>query len=127
MQDETLVNRIIDEVASELPPRIPTSTYRLQFNRDFTFSDARNITPYLNALGITDIYASPYFKAQPGSTHGYDVIDHNALNLEVGSTEEYAAMSSELKNLGMGHIADIVPNHMSITGSGNTWWNDVAH
>jgi (1->4)-alpha-D-glucan 1-alpha-D-glucosylmutase len=125
MKDENSIRETFDKVASELPLRVPVSTYRLQFNQDFTFADAGKVIPYLNSIGITDVYASPYFRAQPGSKHGYDVIDHNALNPEVGTLEDYEAMNGELRRLGMGHIADIVPNHMSITGSGNTWWNDV--
>ena len=63
--------------------RIPVATYRVQFNREFTFSDARSIVSYLNALGISDCYASPYFKAKRGSLHGYDIVDHNLLNPEI--------------------------------------------
>ena len=66
-------------------PRIPVSTYRLQFNYKFTFTDARNIVPYLHELGITDIYTSPCFKTQKGSLHGYEVVDPNALNLAMGT------------------------------------------
>ena len=62
-------------------PRIPLSTYRLQFNRSFTFEDAQKVVPYLHALGISDCYASPYFKSTPGSSHGYDVVDPTHLNL----------------------------------------------
>ena len=70
-------------------PRIPTSTYRLQFNPFFTFQDAKAIVPYLHALGISDCYASPYFKATPGSTHGYDVVDPTAFNPSVGTETTY--------------------------------------
>src|SRR5262245_55874178 len=70
---------------------IPCATYRLQFNRSFTFADATRVVSYLHTLGISDCYSSPYFQACPGSPHGYDVIDHNALNSEVGSDEEYNA------------------------------------
>jgi (1->4)-alpha-D-glucan 1-alpha-D-glucosylmutase len=123
--DEKRIREIFEKVASGLPLRLPVSTYRLQFNNDFTFDDARSVVPYLDDLGITDLYASPYFKAQPGSTHGYDVVDQNALNPEVGTYEEYQRMVNELKGRDMGLIADIVPNHMSIVGSENSWWNDV--
>ena len=58
----------------------PLSTYRLQFNRNFHFEDARKLVPYLWRLGITHCYASPILKARPGSQHGYDIIDHNQLN-----------------------------------------------
>ena len=61
-------------------PRIPVSTYRLQFNGRFKFTDARGVIPYLNYLGISDIYASPYFKAKEGSLHGYDIVAHDTIN-----------------------------------------------
>ena len=65
--------------------RIPVSTYRLQFNRQFTFQQARAIVPYLHELGVTDCYASPYFQARAESLHGYDITDHNKLNAAIGS------------------------------------------
>jgi (1->4)-alpha-D-glucan 1-alpha-D-glucosylmutase len=106
-------------------PRIPCSTYRLQFNSQFTFRDATSIIGYLNDLGITDIYASPYFKAKRGSLHGYDIVDHNTLNPEIGTEDEYNAMVAELHRQGMGQILDIVPNHMCVDSSENRWWMDV--
>ncbi len=106
-------------------PRVPVSTYRLQFNRHFRFTDAKAIIHYLNNLGISDIYASPYFKAREGSLHGYDIVDHNTLNPEIGTEEEYHGMIQELWKCGMGQILDIVPNHMCITSNENTWWMDV--
>ncbi|MGE5892663.1 MAG: malto-oligosyltrehalose synthase, partial [bacterium] len=106
-------------------PRIPVSTYRLQFNRGFTFRDAERIIPFLHELGITDVYASPYFKAKPGSLHGYDIVDHNTLNPEIGTGEDYSAMTEELSRHGMGQILDIVPNHMSIDNPENAWWMDI--
>jgi len=105
--------------------RIPVSTYRLQFNSHFRFNDAREIAAYLQRLGISDIYASPYFKASAGSLHGYDILDQNNLNPEVGTEDEYDAMVGTLQRLQMGHILDIVPNHMCIEGQGNTYWMDV--
>jgi (1->4)-alpha-D-glucan 1-alpha-D-glucosylmutase len=105
--------------------RIPVSTYRLQFNGQFGFSDAREIISYLHDMGISDIYASPYFKAREGSQHGYDILDQNSLNPEIGSEDEYESMVSELKRCGMGQILDIVPNHMCIEGQGNAYWKDV--
>src|SRR5256885_1265616 len=106
-------------------PQIPLATYRLQFNRDFTFAHATQLVPYLAALGITHCYASPYLRARPGSTHGYDIIDHNLLNPEIGSTEEFEKFVAALRQHGMGHILDIVPNHMGVMGSDNGWWVDV--
>lgn len=104
--------------------RIPLSTYRLQFNSDFRFSDAAAIIPYLHRLGISDIYASPYFQASAGSRHGYDILDQNTLNPEIGSEEEYEALVAALHAREMGQILDIVPNHMCIEGQ-NAFWLDV--
>jgi len=70
-------------------PGIPVVTYRLQFNRDFTFSQAADLVPYLASLGVSHCYASPYLRARPGSMHGYDIIDHHQLNPEIGSSEDY--------------------------------------
>jgi len=106
-------------------PRIPTCTYRLQFNRWFTFAQARETVPYLHALGVSDVYASPYFQAGPNSLHGYDITDHNKLNAVIGSQEEYDAWITELHAHGMGQVLDFVPNHMGITEPGNKWWADV--
>lgn len=109
----------------EQEPRIPVATCRLQFNREFTFKAARELLPYLHELGISDLYASPYFAAREGSPHGYDIVDHNALNREVGTEEEHDALCGELRRLGMGQILDFVPNHMCIDSSGNAWWMDL--
>jgi (1->4)-alpha-D-glucan 1-alpha-D-glucosylmutase len=108
-----------------LMTRIPCSTYRLQFNKYFGFKDARKITPYLHNLGITDVYSSPYFMAKAGSLHGYDIVNPNTLNPEVGTEQEYNAFISELQKHGMGQILDIVPNHMCIDSKDNSWWMDV--
>lgn len=112
-------------VAEELLKiRIPVSTYRLQFNQKFRFSDARNIICYLHNLGISDIYASPYLKAKKGSLHGYDIVNHNTINPEIGTEAEYNELIDELRRYEMGQVLDIVPNHMCI-GSENAWWMDV--
>lgn len=105
--------------------RIPTSTYRLQFHAGFTFDDARQILDYLRALGISDIYASPYFQASPDSTHGYDVADHNRLNPLIGDERAFRSYCSALKEREMGQVLDFVPNHMGIGESLNLWWMDV--
>ncbi len=105
--------------------RIPSSTYRLQFNRTFTFSQAREIVPYLEHLGITDCYASPYFQARAESMHGYDITDHNQLNAAIGTREEYDHWVADLHARGMGQILDFVPNHMGIGEALNRWWADV--
>ncbi|PYJ34756.1 MAG: malto-oligosyltrehalose synthase [Verrucomicrobia bacterium] len=106
-------------------PRIPTCTYRLQFNRWFTFSDAREIVPYLHALGVSDVYASPYFQASPDSLHGYDITDHNKLNAAIGSRADYDAWIGRLHENSMGQVLDFVPNHVGVADSRNQWWMDV--
>jgi (1->4)-alpha-D-glucan 1-alpha-D-glucosylmutase len=103
---------------------LPLSTYRLQLRKEFGFDDAARIVPYLKALGITHVYTSPFFTARPGSTHGYDVVDHRALNPEFGGEKGFARLSAALKEAGLGLILDFVPNHMAV-GSGNPWWMDV--
>jgi (1->4)-alpha-D-glucan 1-alpha-D-glucosylmutase len=105
-------------------PGLPWATYRLQFNHRFTFRDAAAITPYLRRLGVTTVYASPYFKARPGSLHGYDVSDHNALNPEIGSEADYEAFVAALGENDLGQLLDVIPNHMGV-GEGNVWWMDV--
>lgn len=109
----------------KLGSTIPRATYRLQLNRDFTFSQAREIVPYLSALGISHCYVSPLLKARPGSMHGYDIVDHNSLNPEIGSSEEFDRLVAALHEHDMGLILDIVPNHMGVMGSDNAWWLDV--
>ena len=104
--------------------RVPRATYRLQLNNGFTFADATELVPYLAELGISDLYASPYTKARPGSTHGYDITDHNALNPEIGGAGDHARLVETLHEHGMGHLLDWVPNHMGV-GSDNKWWLDV--
>jgi (1->4)-alpha-D-glucan 1-alpha-D-glucosylmutase len=104
---------------------IPLATYRLQFNSRFTFRDAHAIVDYLHALGVTDCYGSSYLAAVPGSPHGYDVVDPTRLNPEIGSDAEYWAWIEALHARGMGHVLDIVPNHMGIAKSANPWWQDV--
>nr|MBU1328676.1 malto-oligosyltrehalose synthase [Candidatus Omnitrophota bacterium] len=104
---------------------IPSSVYRIQLNREFTFRHAIAMVPYLNELGIEAVYCSPYFQASPGSMHGYNVTDPTRINPEIGSTEDYELFCSTLAHNGLGQIADVVPNHMGITGNNNPWWNDV--
>jgi (1->4)-alpha-D-glucan 1-alpha-D-glucosylmutase len=105
--------------------RIPLSTYRLQFNNRFTFRDARQVVDYLHSLGVTDCYASSYLMAVRGSPHGYDVADPTRLNPEVGSDADYWAWVAALRDHHMGHVLDVVPNHMGIAKSANPWWLDV--
>jgi (1->4)-alpha-D-glucan 1-alpha-D-glucosylmutase len=107
------------------PAVVPAATYRLQFNKSFTFDDATAIVDYLDRLGISHCYASSYFKAVPGSTHGYDVADPTQLNPEIGDRDQYDRWVAALRAHGMGHIIDLVPNHMGIAQSCNPWWQDV--
>jgi (1->4)-alpha-D-glucan 1-alpha-D-glucosylmutase len=107
------------------PSHVPLCTYRLQMNAGFTFDQALRVLPYLKALGITDVYCSPYFGARPGSNHGYDVTDHSRVNPELGGQEAFDAFTDALKEHGMGLVMDIVPNHMSVDASGNAWWAHV--
>jgi len=104
---------------------IPRATYRLQLNRDFTFTRATAIVPYLAALGISHCYISPCLKARPGSMHGYDIVDHNSFNPEIGTAEEFDGFVEALHQHDMELIMDIVPNHMGVMGSDNAWWLDV--
>lgn len=108
-----------------MPPTIPRATYRLQFTKDFTFDDAAALAPYLKQLGISHLYASPFLKARPGSTHGYDIIDHGQLNPELGGEEAFARLSDALKKHDLGLILDFVPNHMGVGHADNAWWLDV--
>ena len=105
--------------------QIPHATYRLQLNRDFTFAQASAIVPYLSALGISHCYVSPLLKARPGSMHGYDIVDHNSLNPEIGTPEDFDTFVAALHQHDMGLVVDIVPNHMGVMGSDNAWWLDV--
>ncbi len=103
----------------------PAATYRLQFNRCFTFEQATGLIEYLEELGITDLYASPFLMARPGSMHGYDITDHSRFNPEIGDQDSFLRMSSELQRRGMGLMVDVVPNHMCISHPSNRWWWDV--
>jgi (1->4)-alpha-D-glucan 1-alpha-D-glucosylmutase len=104
---------------------IPRATYRVQLNKSFTFKDVTAIVPYLGSLGISHVYCSPYFKARAGSVHGYDVVDHNQLNPEIGDRADFENFVAALRSHNMGHILDIVPNHVGIMGADNAWWMDV--
>src|ERR1700682_230385 len=108
-----------------MPPiRVPLSTYRLQFNKNFTFHDACTILNYLQDLGITDVYASPILTSRRGSGHGYDVTDPTHIDPDLGTEEEFEVFQKELQKREMGFLLDIVPNHMAAS-SENPWWMDV--
>ncbi|MDP3418160.1 malto-oligosyltrehalose synthase [Falsiroseomonas sp.] len=104
---------------------MPRATYRLQFHAGFRFADAARLAPYLARLGISHVYASPWLKARPGSTHGYDIVDHTALNPELGTEADFRAMAAAFKANGLGQILDFVPNHIGVGGADNPWWLDV--
>jgi (1->4)-alpha-D-glucan 1-alpha-D-glucosylmutase len=124
--DPRLLERLCERAAALMTASRPLeSTYRLQFHAGFTFRDAEKIAIYLGNLGITHSYASPYLRARPGSTHGYDIVDHGTLNPEIGTSDDYEAWVNALHETGLGQIIDIVPNHMGVATNDNAWWNDV--
>jgi (1->4)-alpha-D-glucan 1-alpha-D-glucosylmutase len=110
--------------AAAAPPRRPVATYRLQLHKGFTLAHVAAVVDYLDALGVSDCYLSPYLRARPGSTHGYDVFDHGKLNPEIGDDADDAAVADRLRAHGLGRVLDIVPNHMGITGE-NPHWQEV--
>ncbi len=105
------------------PP--PRATYRVQLGPSCTFADVTALIPYLSALGVSHVYCSPYLRARPGSLHGYDIVDHNAWNPEIGDACSFEAFVAALRAHGMGHVLDFVPNHMGIAHADNAWWLDV--
>jgi (1->4)-alpha-D-glucan 1-alpha-D-glucosylmutase len=118
------VERLLEEALGRARTRRPAATYRLQFHAGFRFADALAIVPYLRDLGVSHVYASPFLRAKPGSMHGYDVVDHGALNPEIGTEAELQALCDALRAHGMGLVADVVPNHVGI-GKENARWTDV--
>ena len=108
-----------------MPPAIPIATYRLQLTTDFNFEAAAQVVPYLKALGITHLYASPFMQARRGSTHGYDIVDHTKLNPELGGEAGFERLSAALKQHNLGLILDFVPNHVGVHFADNPWWLDV--
>ncbi len=103
--------------------RTPSSTYRLQLHKGFTFNDAAAIAQYLYDLGVTHVYSSPYLQAAPDSMHGYDVVDHQRVNQELGGSEAHQRFSKTLGENGLGQVLDIVPNHMSLGKENRYWWD----
>jgi (1->4)-alpha-D-glucan 1-alpha-D-glucosylmutase len=111
------------EVVAEC--RIPQATYRLQLNREFRFRDVTALVSYFDDLGISDLYISPIVQACSGSSHGYDICNHNRINPELGDENALRELSAKLGLRGMGLILDVVPNHMGIRDVCNSWWMDV--
>ena len=101
------------------------ATYRIQLHRDFGFTDAASITDYLGELGISHLYCSPYLQAAAGSTHGYDVVNPQQVNRELGGPDGHVRLCAALEEVGLKQVLDIVPNHMAIGGRENPWWWDV--
>ena len=108
-----------------MPSAIPNATYRVQLTANFDFDAAVAIVPYLKALGITHLYASPFMKAREGSTHGYDIVDHTKINPELGGEQGFERLSRTLKAHDLGLILDFVPNHVGVHFADNPWWLDV--
>src|SRR5437899_8872662 len=107
-------------------PGVPLrATYRVQLTPRFGFDRAASIVDYLERLGVSHLYCSPYLQAAPGSEHGYDVVDHSRVNEELGGEEGHARLCRKLAEHGLGQVLDVVPNHMAISGRGNHWWWDV--
>ena len=104
---------------------IPRATYRVQLNGEFGFDRTAAIADYIARLGVSHLYASPYMKARPGSSHGYDIVNHNELNPEVGDQNDFRDLVEALKRNKLGQILDFVPNHMGVGGSDNEWWLNV--
>jgi (1->4)-alpha-D-glucan 1-alpha-D-glucosylmutase len=105
--------------------RIPIATYRLQLGPDLTFDDAAALVDYLDALGVSDAYTSPFLETATRGSHGYDVADHNRLRDELGGEPAFQRFAAALRARGMGLLVDVVPNHMGIAHNHNAWWLDV--
>jgi (1->4)-alpha-D-glucan 1-alpha-D-glucosylmutase len=108
-----------------MPPAVPIATYRLQLTANFDFDAAAAIVPYLKALGISHVYASPFTKARKGSSHGYDVVNHTLINPELGGDDGFERLSETLRKHDLGLILDFVPNHVGVHFADNPWWLDV--
>src|SRR3954471_21466245 len=110
---------------SDSADRVPTSTYRVQLRREFTFAKARELVDYFADLGAGAWYMSPVLEARPGSPHGYDVINPSRLNPELGTEDEFVDLARRIAGRGMGLVMDVVPNHMCIDPGKNRFFDDV--
>lgn len=119
---EPIVEAVVERVQARRT--IPAVTYRVQFRDEWTFDDATAVVPFLHELGVSHVYASPYMRSRSGSPHGYDVCDPNQLKPALGGEEAYQRFVDTLREHGMGHIVDVVPNHMA-AATENPWWRDV--
>ena len=123
---KSLDDRSFKRAPKTLPPaHPPVATYRVQLHKDFRFADAIKLVPYLEQIGVSHLYASPFLKARPGSMHGYDVVDHSRVNPEIGSEAELNQLIDTLHRHGLGLVVDVVPNHMGVLQGDNGWWLDV--
>jgi (1->4)-alpha-D-glucan 1-alpha-D-glucosylmutase len=125
MDQTSELSELLSQVRAGLDRGPRRATYRLQLGPECGFDAVAALAGYLDALGVSDAYLSPCFKAAPGSSHGYDVTDHNAFNTELGSHEAFDRMAAALTARGLGLVLDVVPNHMSIAGDANPFWLDV--
>jgi len=119
------LSRASDHATTDRAAPAVRATYRVQLHAGFGFDDAAAVVPYLADLGISHLYCSPYLQARAGSLHGYDVVDHSRLNEELGGAEAHKRLLAALAEHGMGHILDVVPNHMAINDPANVWWWDI--
>jgi (1->4)-alpha-D-glucan 1-alpha-D-glucosylmutase len=129
MEDySVLIRRVAEAVEETAVARFarPAATYRLQFApATMTFGNAAALVAYLDALGVSHIYASPCLKSRSGGASGYAIVDYSQLNPALGGPQDYRNLVDELHRRGMGQILDIVPNHMSAAAGENRWWRDV--
>ncbi|WP_114905633.1 malto-oligosyltrehalose synthase [Ornithinimicrobium murale] len=98
-----------------MSPTDVTATYRLQLHAGFTLEHAREVVPYLAALGVSHVYLSPVLTAVPGSQHGYDVLDHGSIDSELGGRDALERLAADCHRAGLGVVVDSVPNHMALT------------
>ncbi len=105
--------------------RLPLSTYRLQLGPDLTLDEVQKLLPYLQSLGISDLYLSPLFRSRAESSHGYDVVDHGTIDPEIGDLATFQRLAEAARGADMGILLDVVPNHMGINDPANVWWLDV--
>lgn len=122
---ELTATKAADLTCSQRVNRIPLSTYRLQLGADLTLDQVHALLPYLEKLGITDVYLSPLFRARSESSHGYDVVDHGTIDPAIGDSKSFERLAIAARDAGMGILLDVVPNHMGINDPGNLWWLDV--
>jgi (1->4)-alpha-D-glucan 1-alpha-D-glucosylmutase len=118
-------NKAVPTTARTSVNRIPLSTYRLQLGPDLNLGQVRRLLPYLERLGIGDLYLSPLFRSRAESSHGYDVVDHGTIDPEIGDLAAFEQLAEAARSAGMGIVLDVVPNHMGINDPGNVWWLDV--